>query len=424
MYEYLVVRFCEGVIAPHAAAEWMLLGRDSRGARVQSGELTDVGDFYTSLAEKPVVVVLAPARDVLLTEVAVPEGQQRYAKQALPFLVEEKLADDIEDVHIAMGPLQKNDPVPVAVARHFDVINWLDALYSVGLPTTWLVPEQLALPWVAGSTRLYLERQGCLLRNGYWQGMGCDLQTLGIASIAMLKKPAADVAPTQVEIAYSHDAGLDEDADKLRGELQEALGIQPRLLAYKEGTTEVLARNVIAHLSDNINLLQGGYAVQTPGLRGTLNWRALSTTFASCLLLYLALTAGTGLWFSLQADALEEQAVAQYREWFPEARRVFDPRRQLHSKLANGQVAGSELLLSYIGAVATDWRQESDMRLQAMDYQAQSGSMTLQLAAPAAEDMASLQQQLQARGLQSELKSVSQRGELVTGRLELGALYP
>lgn len=424
MYEYLVVRCSDGVVASHAAAEWMLLGRDSQVARVQSGDLAAAGEFYTALAEKPVVVVLAPARDVLLTEVVVPEGQQRYAKQALPFLVEEKLADDIEDVHIAMGPLRKNSPVPVAVARHFDVIDWLDALYSVGLPTTWLVPEQLALPWVEGSTRLYLDRQGCLLRSGYWQGMGCDMSTLGIASVALLKQRATDGVTTQVEIAYSHDAGLDDEAHALRSELQDALGIQARLLAYREGTTEVLARNVVANLSDSINLLQGGYAVKTPGLRGTLNWRALATTFASCLLLYLALTAGTGLWFNMQADDLQEQAVAQYREWFPEARKVFDPRRQLHSKLANGQVAGSELLLSYIGAVATDWEQGSDMRLQAMDYQAQSGSMTLQLAAPAAEDMASLQQQLRARGLQSELKSVSQRGDLVTGRLELGALYP
>ena len=71
--------------------------------------------------------------------------------------------------------------------------------------------------------------------------------------------------------------------------------------------------------------------------------------------------------------------------------------------------------------MAAGWRpDEGGLRLQAMDYEGQSGNMTLQLVAPAADSMAALQQQLQARGLQTELKSVSQRGNRVTGRLELG----
>ncbi len=421
MYEYLVVRLCEGVVSATAAADWMLLKMNGGDADVHHGSLREAGDYYAALASKPLVVVLAPARDILMTTAQVPVGQQRYAKQALPFLVEEKLAEDIEDVHIAMGPVHKNQPVPVAVVRHFDVINWLDALYGVGLPTTWMVPEQLAVPWRSGSTAVFLDHSGGLVRDGQWQGLGCELPNLELAVKSVAEHGAA--GQRKIELAYSEQSGLGETAQQLREGLLQELDAEISLLAYQETTTEVLARNVLGGLSDTINLLQGGYAVKTPGLRGTLNVRKIATTFAACVALHLAFTMTAGIWFDWRADTLTADAITQYRHWFPQAQRVFNPRRQLQSKLVSEDGAGSELLISYIGAVASDWQQGNDLRLQSMDYEGQAGSMTLQLSAPAADSMAALQKQLQSRGLHSELKSVSQRGDLVTGRLKLGGMH-
>lgn len=425
MYDYLVIRLRDGVVSTAAEVQWILLNANGEAANPRRDSLAEVGDCYSSLARKPVVVVLAPARELLLSTAVVPVGQYRYAKQAMPYLVEEKLADDIEDVHIAMGPVAKNQPVPVAVVRHFDVINWLDALYSVGLPTTWLVPEQLALPWQPGCIKVFLDPCGSLIRDGQWHGLGCDLSNtaLAVKLMAQQKGEASLGQLGRIEIAYSDDAQMQQSATQLREQLQRQLDNDISMVAYKESVTELLARTQVAALGDSINLLQGGYGAKTAGLRGTLNIGKVAATFAACVGLHLALTLGAGIWFDLRSDSVRSDAKALYSEWFPDAQRVFNPKRQLQSKLVNNEGVGSENLLSYISAVALAWQGQADsLQLESLDYEGHSGNMTLQLEAPAADTMVALQQHLQGRGLQAELKSVSQRGDLVSGRLELGGM--
>ena len=423
MYEYLVIRLRGGNVSTETTVDWMLISLQGESAEVRADSLHEVGERYGSLSNKPVVVVLAPARNVLLTAAEVPVGQHRYAKQAMPFLVEEKLAEDIEDVHIAIGRVFKTEPVPVAVVRHFDVINWLDALYSVGLPTAWLVPEQLAIPWQPGRVTVYLEEDCSLIRDGAWHGLGSDVENTELAVSLMAQQPrgVAPPLPPQIDLAYSDSPEAKAAAEALRNRLQGKMGNAIKLVGYRESALEVLARTQIRALGDSINLLQGGYASKSVGFWGGFNPMRVVATFGACAVLHLVLTLGTGAWFDWRAAELRADGRALYSEWFPQAQRVFNPRRQLQSKLASGNGAGSELLLSYIGAVANDWqRGEGKLKLQAIEYDGQSRSLSLQLESTAAAQMGDLQQQLQARGLAANLRSVAQRGDRVTGRLELG----
>jgi type II secretion system protein L len=196
-----------------------------------------------------------------------------------------------------------------------------------------------------------------------------------------------------------------------------------KLVGYRESALEVLARTQVKALGDSINLLQGGYASKSVGFWGGFSAMRVAGTFATCAALHLVLTLGAGLWFDWRAATLKADGRALYSEWFPQAQRVFNPRRQLQSKLASSDGAGSELLLSYIGAVANDWqRAEGNLKLQAIEYDGQARSMSLQLQSAAAEQMGNLQQQLQARGFPAKLQSVAQRGDSVTGRLKLGGM--
>ena len=425
MYEYLVVRLRGSHVAIDTIVDWMFISLQGESAEARADNLREVGERYGALTHKPVVVVLAPARNVLLSAAEVPVGQHRYAKQAMPFLVEEKLAEDIEDVHIAIGPVFKTDPVPVAVVRHFDVINWLDALYSVGLPTAWLVPEQLAIPWRPDRVTVYLEEDCSLIRDGAWHGLGCDFENTELA-VSLVAKQSRGTTPAllpQIDLVYSDTPQAKATAEHLRGRLQGKVGNAIKLVGYREPTLEVLARTQVKMLGDSINLLQGGYASKSVGFWGGFSPVRVVGTFAACAVLHLVLTLGTGLWFDWRAATLKADGLALYSEWFPQAQRVFNPRRQLQSKLASSDGAGSELLLSYIGAVANDWqRAEGKLKLQAIEYDGQARSMSLQLESAAADQMGNLQQQLLARGFPAKLQSVAQRGEKVTGRLELGGM--
>ena len=97
MAEFLVIRI--GETAEHAA-DWIAV--DSSGARRSqpvSGPLleaiNDVGDRK--------VIVLVPSAEVLTTSVDIPVKGGAKLQAALPFALEEDLAEDVENLHFAVA---------------------------------------------------------------------------------------------------------------------------------------------------------------------------------------------------------------------------------------------------------------------------------------------------------------------------------
>ena len=48
-------------------------------------------------------IILVPSNDCLVTTVALPTRQRRQQLKAIPFALEEQLADNIDDMHFAIG---------------------------------------------------------------------------------------------------------------------------------------------------------------------------------------------------------------------------------------------------------------------------------------------------------------------------------
>jgi len=62
-------------------------------------------------------VVILPGDDVLLAEATIPGGSQSRAQQAVSFVLEDQVADDIDELHFALGAKGKDDTYPVAIIK-------------------------------------------------------------------------------------------------------------------------------------------------------------------------------------------------------------------------------------------------------------------------------------------------------------------
>lgn len=426
MLELLMIRLAPTASADGAPVQW--LGLDANGAAVDSGscELAELGQYCAEWSEPPRIVALAPAQQVLLTTAEVPAGQQRYAKQALPFLIEEKLAEDIEDVHIAMGPVVREQAVPVAVVRHIEIIAWLDALYTAGLPPSSMIPEPLALPWQEGRVSVCITGDFGIVRDGPWHGLGCDLDNLPLALAAVLRQSRGQCGAEPVIDIYCPEDG--DDAASAQG-LQRQLvaaghapgGIVVHELA--EAPLAVMAGQVAAAPAARLDLLQGGYAAEDRASARRINWRRIALTFAACVAVHVAVTMAAGLWWQWRTQGLRADAVAQYQQWFPAARRVFDPRRQLQSQLNSGGGADSAALLAYISGLAGSWDGAGEsLRLRSLNYRGDAAAMSLEMEGASAGELEQLRQKLAERGVRVELKAVAGGGDRVSGRLELAGV--
>ena len=67
----------------------------------------DLASLTSAVVDKEVIVVV-PARDVLLISAQLPKMNRSRLLQALPFALEEQLIDDVEDLHFAAGVEQAN----------------------------------------------------------------------------------------------------------------------------------------------------------------------------------------------------------------------------------------------------------------------------------------------------------------------------
>lgn len=90
--------------------------------------------------------LLVPSESVLLLGVDLPLGNHTKRLAALPFAIEDRIADPIESVHLALGSEIAPKRYLVAVVRHALMREWIEIAETEGLGHAALVPDALALP--------------------------------------------------------------------------------------------------------------------------------------------------------------------------------------------------------------------------------------------------------------------------------------
>ena len=90
--------------------------------------------------------MLVPAEAVLMLSVELPLASRAQRAAALPFAVEDRIADPIELVHVALGEEIAPRCYVAGVVRHAVMQGWMQALAAAGLDDAAIVPDALALP--------------------------------------------------------------------------------------------------------------------------------------------------------------------------------------------------------------------------------------------------------------------------------------
>ena len=90
--------------------EWALY--DVAGSLLKYGAKTSLDIIDQTLMQNGLdqvdIIGLLPAYAALCTQVSVPGNQTRYIQQALPFAVEDQIAQDIDEMHLVLGEKNKS----------------------------------------------------------------------------------------------------------------------------------------------------------------------------------------------------------------------------------------------------------------------------------------------------------------------------
>ena len=96
MTEYFVIRLS----ADSSSVQWVMA--DSNGTLLSGVSSGNLEQAAAASAERS-VIVLVPSVDLLSTSVHIPARSTAKIKAALPFALEENLAEDVEDLHFSIG---------------------------------------------------------------------------------------------------------------------------------------------------------------------------------------------------------------------------------------------------------------------------------------------------------------------------------
>ena len=363
--------------------------------------------------QAPEVVALAPNDHVLCLECEVPGRRAGQIKQALPFVVEEFLATDIEDLHIAPGPVRSGAPVRCGLVAKAILEDWLACLASVGLPPRHLVAESELLPADPDCASILFDDAVALVRSG-GQAANVERANLGLALSAL----------TVGAVRCLNGALTEAERNLFDGDVFDAEGGAEVAPAAENG----FEPSVISYLADRwahqdglVNLLQDAYKPAHRAASEAGNWRRIAALAGLWLLLGVAGMAAKGWWSSSQAGALEAQSLAVYQSIFPEDRSVTAQslRRRLTSRLGAPTQSTGVSLVTLMGHLAAALK--PSMTVASIDYNRARGEFNVDLLLRNYEEVEALREALGANA-ETEITSAEEVDAGVRARFRLRSL--
>lgn len=305
------------------------------------------------------LIVLVPGDDVRLTRVTVPARGTAKVLQATPYALEDQLAEDVDDLHFAIGAQQADGSYPVAVVSRARMNEWLAVFRNAGLHVESLIPETLCLPPAEEGRWTGLAEAGhVLVRTGAYSGFGCTQEDLGL----LLSLAAAPETRPSLQLSLT----LEQTADYTR--LDWPVELRP---GFSHGLQVLLP-----HLNPrtSINLLQNTYAPTESLKRLWQPWRA-AAALAGIALLVAGVTRGVEAYtLGRELQQLQGQNEQRFRTLFPAETRIVNLEAQIEQQAAalQGGGSGANSWLALMDQLAQGLANTPGLTLQGLQYRERS----------------------------------------------------
>jgi type II secretion system protein L len=352
------------------------------------------------------VVLLIPSREVLLTQTSVNTRNQRQLQQAVPFALEDSIADDLDNQHIVWQTHPGSTLVDVAIIQRERLREWVNALHERQLRAQSILPDLFALPWAADTVTLWQQGEHIWVRNGELSGYASTHLALPLLLDSLT---SGQTAPLRLRL-YSDQAAL-WTADT-RFEIIPETQAEQLLPASLQPTLK-------------LNLLNGLQDENRAQLRQQWQrWRLAAGLAAFSALLAVGIYGVDSYRLQQQLDTVDAQNLQLFAELFPETSDV-DPRglkSRLASELARvrgkGNTTATASPLPQLATVAAAMNTAGGLSVE--DIRAQTGTLTINLQAQNQQAIETLRDTLEkALGNPVELQS-SRTADSVKATLTLG----
>ncbi len=349
------------------------------------------------------VSALLPGEAALLTSADVPSRQRRQIQQAVPYMVEDDLAIEVDDCHFAIGERLADGEISVAAIERDLLERTLARLGDAGLTPNALKLDTLCVPF-DGTATVLVEAGRVHVKTGPASGISLETALAGTA-LGLLPDDSLSV----LTCADGGDAG-----EVLVAQLSAELDGGAQIDTSEAEGFDLLCAN---YAQSELDLLQGEYEVEEVASDDSNGWSLVWKLGVAVFVLQILLFAGQGLYLNTLADQYQADAQALYAKTFPKDRNVRDIRGRWQSHLRGG--GGEEGGFLQVFGEAVRHLPASSLSAQNVNFNESRGDLILQLESARSEHLVSFSQTLGDAGLSAEIGTINQAEEQVKGTIKV-----
>ncbi len=397
---------------PQEQPAWLVADSQGAAGPPQGGPLS----LAAARAAGRHVVVLVPGTDVLLAQPELPPAKAgAKLQQLVPYALEEQLAEDIEDLHFAVGRRQEDSArVPVAIVARKLMDEWTMLLKSNGLEPEALYADSELLPQNPGHAVALLDGDAIVVRPPSGTIVTLPADALGEALDIALSGIEPGIAGGRGLILYTGPAEWQRHSSQVEAARERFDGIQIQLLTG--GPLALFAQQLPSTTATN--LLQGPYTPAATHPVGWSAWRVPALLLVGFIGLHIAGKAAE-LTVLKHADRRLDDSIEQvFRMAMPGQPATYEARRQMERRLAQARASeASGGFLRALDALVQAHRAAPEAVLEALTFR--DGSLELKASAPSVESLDRLSRQLRQQGWQARLVAGSPAGSAYEGRIQM-----
>lgn len=362
MSEFLTVRLSRQTDAPVPWLVWSV----SQNEVIASGELSHRDELAELIpyAKQRTTIALLDSRDVLLSECEIPAGASRQLDNMIPYLLEEEIAQDVEELHYTILNRTSGRATVAAVDEKY-LANWLERFRDSGIELKRVLPDVLAMPLTEQQISALQIGDSWLFRKGSYQGMIADSQWLSVLFESDWCRQEENKLPiTGYTPAPDYPFSADQQWNAAELELVMAL----------------LTKGAIA---SPVNLLTGKFKPQSSVLKHIRIWRKVA--IAACLFVAVLSVQQLLKVNQLEAEAKAYRAESEriFRSVFPDKRKIPTVsylKRQMSDEVnrLSGN-SGGETVLDWLADFPQVLANQPAVEIQSIRFDANRGEARIEM---------------------------------------------
>lgn len=366
MSEFLTVRLSS---EPQSPVPWCVWSTSQQEV-IASGELASWQQIeeLTPYAQQRTCIALLAGSDCLVTDVEIPKGAARQFESMLPYLLEDEVAQDVDDLHFTI--LNKsNDAATVCGVER----EWLSYIVSTfkeqGIHFRKVLPDTFALPIESqGVSALQLESQWLLRQSEF-------------------KVASVDSSWLPLFMTSDWFSQEDESDSERRIFSYTALPADSVLEASSLTWHPKPAELVMGLLSQQaitsaVNLLTGSFKAKSSLIKYWKIWQKVAV--AACILVSVLVTQQVLLvqQYEAKASAYRAESERIFRAVFPNKRKIPTVsylKRQMNDEAGRlGGDGGSDSMLNWLAHLPQTVGKVAAIELESIKYDGNRSEIRIQ----------------------------------------------